>query len=400
MMCPSLWENQAWDFLYRDEFSQELSRMKELKLEHDQLTRQLEMERDQLAKELQMLSKSGYVSMQGVDTGVECSEVTSKQREIWPTDILNAASGSEEEVLHWNMEDVCINDAATLPTPPSMPVLSQTVLQLRDLVTALKESPLLSTNDFDTQVASRIKKESCGTASLASAKDQCYSDSMHKLRLQESDCENVKHQVHSLCEFLISNYHDEVYPCKQDEEDVSPDEAELLKELMELKMERQEKQRTIQERKALLLGLSAQIEQNLCDVNTASKEIACGVDSIYDTLKSWSYIDDEPADDEVLSWTRSLGSEKDDDRNNAEEQGKEDQHGSTASPCLESCTMAQESQPMFVEAINNMEVNKDKRRVSFFERDSDDASTFADDEALSSAWLSSRGSIARSISKD
>jgi len=201
MMCPSLWENQAWDFLYRDEFSQELSRMKELKLEHDQLTRQLEMERDQLAKELQMLSKSGYVSMQGVDTDVECSEVASKHIEIWPTDILNTASGSEEEVLHWNVEDVCINDAATLPAPPSMPVLSQTVLQLRDLVTALKESPLLSTNDLDTQAATRIKKESCGTVTLASAIDQFHSDSMHKLRLQEGDCENVKHQVHSLSEF-------------------------------------------------------------------------------------------------------------------------------------------------------------------------------------------------------
>jgi len=390
MMCPSLWENQAWDFLYREEFSQELARMKELKLEHDQLTRELEMERGQLAKELQMLSKSCYISKQEVGTPVESSKVNSKHIEIWPTDILNTANGTEEEVLYWNVDDECTTDAAT-------PVLSQTVLQLRELVTALKDSPLLSTNDPDAQAATRINKESCGTMTLASAMDQFHSDFMHKLRMQESDSENVKHHVRSLCEFLTSHYNDEVYPCQQDE-DVSPDDAELLKELMELKVERQEKQQVIQERKALLMSLSAQIEQNLCDVNTASKEIACGVDSICDTVKSLPCVDDI-ADDEVLSWTHNLGSDQDNDRNNAEDQGKEGQSRLTASPCLDSCTMAQQGQPMFLEAIKNMQADKDKRRSSFFERDSDEASTIADDEAMSSAWLSSRGSIQRSISQ-
>jgi len=372
--------------------------MKELRLEHDQLAKELEMERDQLAKELQMLSKSGDISVQEVGTAVESSEMNSKHVEIWPTDMLNTASGTEEEVLHWNVDDECATDAATLPTPPHTPVLSQTVLQLCDVVTALRESPLLSTNDPDTQAASRINKESCGTMTLASAMDQFHSDSMHKLRLQESDCENVKHQVHSLGEFLTSHYNGEVHPCQQDEEDVSPDEAELLKELMELKMERQEKQQAIQARKALLMSLTAQIEQTLCDVNTASKEIACGVDSICDTVKSWLCIDDF-IDDEVLSWTHNSGSDQDDNRNNSEEQGKEEQTRLTADPCLESCTMAQHGQPMFLEALNNMETNKDKRRASFFECDSDEASTFADDEAMSSAWLSSRGSIPRSISQ-
>jgi len=373
--------------------------MKELRLEHDQLAKELEMERDQLAKELQMLSKSGDISMQQVGTAVERSEMNSKHVDIWPTDMLITASGTEEEVLYWNVDDECITDAATLPKPPSTPVLSQTVLQLRDLVTALGESPLLATNDpDDTQAASRINKESCGTMTLASAMDQFHSDSMQKLRLQESDCENVKHKVHSLGEFLTSHYNGEVYSCQQDEEDVSPDEAELLKELMELKMERQEKQQAIQERKALLMSLTAQIEQTLCDVNTASKEIACGVDSICDTVKSWLCIDDF-IDDEELSWTHNSGSDQDDNRNNSEEQGKEEQTRLTANPCVESFTMAQHGQPMFLEALNTMETNKDKRRASFFECDSDEASTFADDEAMSSAWLSSRGSIPRSISQ-
>jgi len=204
--------------------------------------------------------------------------------------------GGQEEApqemmkLFAELRDVAYNlQVSKLQAPDATPeadnfsqALSEAVptrmhLQFRDLVNDLRASPL----------SQPLLEHSQGTV-------------LQRLELQENEVERVRMHLCSMEELFTSKGDIEECQNQLNVEDASPAEAELLKEL---KAENQQRKHMIQKLTAQMMRLIAQVEQDCCDISSASKNIASGMTTICNEVKFWSSIEDDDADDEILLQT-------------------------------------------------------------------------------------------------
>jgi len=261
--------------------------------------------------------------------------------------------------------------------------LTQTHLQLCALVNNLRESPLsqpLFKNSLGTWMANHGHSEGLDKKGLVSTVKHCTADVLQRLKLQENEVEHVRMHLRSLQKLFASKRDFEECPSQLNWEDASPAQAELL---IQLKVENQQKQHMIQELTAQLMNMSAQVEQNLCEVFSISKKVASGMTAICNEVEFWSCIEDDVADDEILPQTEG-------DDSSTEKPGEEAQ--------TENIAEADEFGEKYVSAMKKMHsqlrtamhprtATKNMTESCFCEVDSDASSTSPGDDRLSASMF-------------
>jgi len=265
--------------------------------------------------------------------------------------------------------------------------LNQTNLQLRDLVNYLRESPLsqpLLKNSLGTWVANQSHNEGLDMKGLASTVEHCQRDVLQRVDLQEKEVEHVRMHLRSLQKLFTSKRDFEECQNQLHLEGASPAQAELL---MKLKVESQQKKHMVQELAAQVMNLSEQVEQNLCDVCSASKNVASGMAAICNEVKFWSCIEDDVADDEMLPQTEAgdCFSEKPGEEASTENITEDDEF-------LEKCVTAmQNMRSQLRKAMLPGMATTEKPESFLGEVDSDASSTCPGDDRLTASRFSSVG---------
>jgi len=174
--------------------------------------------------------------------------------------------------------------------PDGLPTvhLPQTALQLYGIINVMRESALsqLSLDDLLAMwIPNASHNEGLDINGLASPVEQSQADVMQRPMMQENEVEHVRTQHHSLQKLIASKGDSEECPNMQDFVGVSPAENKLF---MELKTVNQQRKQMVQELTVRMMSLSAQVEQNLDDTISMSKDLASGLGEFLDMYFSAS----------------------------------------------------------------------------------------------------------------